>query len=375
MRRPRGRPPWWPEGEPFPPRGGPPWRRHGRRFLLFRLGCLAGLLLLVLYSVTAMLVLAGQLGLIAVKAGPGWVILLGIPFVLVLALAIFALRGVRAPVGQLVDAAGQIEAGDYSARIAEGGPRELRSVARAFNSMSARLEATDAQRRSFVADVTHELRTPLAIIRGQAEAIADGVYAGDAEHVAPILDATESLERLVADLATLTLSETGSLSLAREPVDLAVLVNETLAAFSSEAQAKGVRLSEQVSAEVPLVDVDPARIRGVLANLLANALRHTPAEGSIRVSAQPSGETVTLTVTDDGDGIPPDLLPRVFDRFTRGPGSTGSGLGLAIARDVVQAHGGTIDVTSEVGKGTAARVVLPAWKTNAASGVVEAAPG
>ena len=126
---------------------------------------------------------------------------------------------------------------------------------------------------------------------------------------------------------------------------------------------------------MPAVDADPARLRGVLGNLLANAIRHTPAAGSVRISARASGETVQLKVADDGEGIPPDLLPRVFDRFTRAPGSPGSGLGLAIAREVVQAHGGVIDLTSEVGKGTTVRVELPAWKRNAASGVVEAAPG
>jgi len=247
--------------------------------------------------------------------------------------------------------------------------------ARSARSLNRRLRAAEAARRSFVGDLAHELRTPLAIIRGQAEGIADGVYPGDAEHMAPILDATRSLELLVDDLANLALNQTGGLALRREPVDLAVLVNDTLVSFQPAATAKGVKLIEDVAADVPAVDADPARLRGVLGNLLANAIRHTPAAGSVRISARASGETVQLKVADDGEGIPPDLLPRVFDRFTRAPGSPGSGLGLAIAREVVQAHGGVIDLTSEVGKGTTVRVELPAWKRNAASGVVEAAPG
>ncbi len=278
---------------------------------------------------------------------------------------IAAIRGVRRVaihVGDLVEAAGRIEAGDYTFRIAERGPREVRSLARAFNAMSARLEATDVRRRSFLADVTHELRTPLAVIRGQAEAIGDGLYPGDAAHVAPILDATRTLELLLEDLGTLALSEVGSLALAREPVDLAVLVNSSLAAFQSGAVAAGVTLVEEVTEDIPLVDADAARLRGVFGNLLSNALRHTPAGGSIVVAAKRSGDHVMVTVRDTGEGIPADLLPRIFDRFVKGPGSRGSGLGLAIARDVVTAHGGTIEAECKVGSGTAVRFSLPIAK-------------
>jgi len=279
--------------------------------------------------------------------------------VFAVAAALRGMRGLALPVGDLVEAAGRIEAGDYSVRVAERGPREVRSVVRAFNSMGARLESTDSQRRSFVADVTHELRAPLSIIRGQAEGIVDGVYRGDAEHVGPILDATETLELLVEDLRTLALSETGSLALAREPVDLAVLVNETLAAFRAAAAAKGVTLAEDVSLDVPAVDADPARIRGVLGNLLTNAIRHTPAGGSVRVGATGAGDLVTVSVRDTGEGIPGDLKPHVFERFVKGGDSRGSGLGLAIARDVVVAHGGRIELGSLPDAGTEVRFTLP----------------
>jgi two-component system sensor histidine kinase BaeS len=281
------------------------------------------------------------LGVLGIAGGVAWV------------------RRLAAPVAELVEAAGRIEAGDLGARVAERGPREVRTVARAFNSMSARLDATEARRRSFLADVTHELRTPLSVIRGQAEGIADGLYPGDAAHLAPILGATRSLETLVEDLRTLSLTESASLSLARESVDLAVLVNQTLESFRPRAEAAGVALREQMVEEVPAVDADPARLGSVLANLLSNAIRHTPAGGTVTVSAREAGDMVEIEVTDTGTGIPPDLLPNVFGRFVRGPGSEGSGLGLAIARDLVVAHGGTIIVESPPGRGTTFRFTLP----------------
>ncbi len=284
------------------------------------------------------------------------------------ALALFALgiavagrgfRRVAIQVGDLVDAAGRVEAGDYTVRIAERGPREIRTLARAFNAMSARLEETDRSRRSFLADSIHELRTPLAIIRGEAEAIGDGVYPGDAAHLAPILEATRTLEVLIEALGTLALSDVGSLKLNREPVDLAVLVNNSLAAFQSAADIAGVGLLEDVAHDIPAVEADAARLRGVLGNLLSNAMRYTPSGGSITVSARRSDDVVTVSVRDTGEGIPPDLLPRIFDRFSKGPGSPGSGLGLAIARDVITAHRGAIEAESQVGKGTELRFTLP----------------
>jgi two-component system sensor histidine kinase BaeS len=265
----------------------------------------------------------------------------------------------------VVAAAGRVEAGDYSARIPEHGPPEVRSVARAFNAMSARLRENDERRRTFLADVTHELRTPLSIIRGQAEAIADGVYPGDAAHMTPIIDAARTLEALTEDLRTLALSEAGSLELAREPVDLGALAQETVAGFEASATASGVTLTATAGDDVQ-VDADPARIRRVIGNLVANAVRHTPPGGWVRVAVGRAGDRVELSVADSGAGITPELLPRVFDRFVKGPGSTGSGLGLAIARDVVTAHGGTIEIRSAEGSGTTVRLELPiAVHTNA----------
>jgi two-component system sensor histidine kinase BaeS len=279
---------------------------------------------------------------------------------LAIAVAFLVLRRLAAPVGSLIEGAHRIEAGDLSARVPVRGPADLRSLARAMNEMSGRLEAEETRRRSVLADIAHELRTPLSIIRGQAEAITDGIYPADAEHMAPIVSATESLEMLVNDLSTLTLAESGALRLHREPVDVAVLVNATLDAFRAEARAAGVQLTEQIDEHLPAMDADPGRMRGVLGNLVSNALAHARAGGTIGVEGVAAGDWVVLTVRDDGTGIPAELLPRVFDRFVKGPSSTGSGLGLAIVRDVVEAHGGTVRATSSEADGTAITLRIPA---------------
>jgi signal transduction histidine kinase len=287
-------------------------------------------------------------------------VLLVVGFVcLVVAAGFGGLRRMTRPLGSLVEAAGRIEAGDYSAQVAETGAPDMRSVARAFNAMSARLKASDEQRRSFLADVAHELRTPLSVIRGQAEAIADGVYPGDAAHVAPILDATQTLDRLVEDLRTLVLTDAGSLALQKEPTDLGALAVETVDSFKVQSEAAGIALGTDVVDHPPSVEVDPARIRGVIGNLLSNAIRHTPAGGSVTVGVSTSGDGVVITVTDSGAGIPPELLPRVFERFAKGAGSSGSGLGLAIVHDIVSAHGGKVEVESHAGSGTRVRLTLP----------------
>jgi two-component system sensor histidine kinase BaeS len=262
-------------------------------------------------------------------------------------------------VGELIDAAGRIESGDYGVQVTERGPRELRTLARSFNAMSAQLAATDRNRRAFVADLAHEFRTPLAVIRGQAEGISDGVYAGDQAHVTPILDATQSLETLVDALGTMTMADVGGLRLHREAVEVGVLVNSTVAAFQAIADGAGVTLTSQIAADTPPIDADPVRIRSVLMNLLSNAVRYTPSGGSVTVAATRADGSVVISVRDTGTGIPEDLRAHVFERFVKGPGSPGAGLGLAISKDVVTAHGGSIDLISEVGKGTEVRVTLP----------------
>jgi two-component system, OmpR family, sensor histidine kinase BaeS len=282
--------------------------------------------------------------------------------IFVVVLIVFAvgsgMRRVTRPMTNLIEAARRIESGDYSARVPEWGSRDIRSVARAFNSMSERLKTIDEQRRNFMADVTHELRTPLSVIRGQAEAILDGVYPADAVHLAPILDATQTLDRLVEDLRTLVLTDAGNLVLHKEPTDLGELVKDTVESFQPQAEAGGISLTAEIADQVPTIEVDPARIRQVIGNLLSNAIRHTPGGGLVKVAVGSASDQATVTVTDTGEGIAPDLLPHVFERFAKGPNSTGSGLGLAIARDIVNAHSGQIGIDSN-SAGTTVKVTLP----------------
>jgi signal transduction histidine kinase len=234
--------------------------------------------------------------------------------------------------------------------------------------MAARLELDEEQRRTLIADVTHELRTPLAVVQGNVEAILDGVHPPDAEHLGAILDETRVLARLVDDLRTLALSESGSLSLHREPTDLGILVADVLTSFEATARAAGLEIAASVDDDVPMMDVDPVRMREVLTNLVTNAIRHTPAGGRVEVEArlvatESAGDSqpgsVRIEVRDTGVGIDPALLSTVFDRFVRSSTSGGSGLGLAIARGLVELHGGGIAATNRATGGTVLTIDLP----------------
>lgn len=243
-------------------------------------------------------------------------------------------------------------------------PRRWRGmgVARRIGELTEaarRLEATDARRRTFLAELAHELRTPLAVVRAQTEAVADGVYPADPAHLAPVLEATATMEALVADLRTLAESEAGALTLNRAPIVVEDLVNDVVGAHAGDAQARGVRLQADLPAGLPPVDGDAARLRRVLANLVANGLASTPAGGEIRLSGERAGDQVAVTVADTGAGMDPELAEHAFDRFVKAPGSRGSGLGLAIARDIVEAHGGEIRLNSRPGQGTSVRLTLP----------------
>jgi signal transduction histidine kinase len=281
-----------------------------------------------------------------------WVLPVGVGVIVLIALLVaaalvFSLRRFSRPLDDLLTASNRVAEGDYSVRLEEHGPPEMRSMARTFNSMTERLQATDQQRRDMLADVTHELRTPLTVIRGEVEGMLDGVYPADEARLKSILEETQLLSRLVDDLRTLSLAEAGALQLKREPADLAALVRETVATFRSAADAKGVRI-EIETAESPAVEVDPERVREVLSNLLSNALRYTPGGGVIRVTS--SGNAVS--VTDSGPGIPAEALPHVFDRYYKFGDSGGMGLGLSIAKYLVEAHGGTIRAENAVEGGT-----------------------
>jgi signal transduction histidine kinase len=268
---------------------------------------------------------------------------------------------ISTPVRRLTQAAEELAAGDLSSRVPERGGDEISQLAVTFNQMAASLDRADELRRRMTADIAHELRTPLSIIRGQVEAIQDGIFPPDAEHLAPIHDEVLLLNRLVEDLRTLALAEAGQLELHRTQVDLGVLVRRLVDRFGPLAADRSVVLDAQTAAGV-VVALDGDRIDQVLNNLVANALRHTSAGGRVTVTVR-AAEELVVEVRDNGPGIRPEDLLHVFDRFWRGERSAtdggGAGLGLAIARQLVEAHGGRIWVESELGAGTTFRFTLP----------------
>ncbi len=370
----RQRPPWWPENEPWPPRHWNPRRWLWRVALLF----LTLFVMLVAFGVfvawtSQLLFEVGPRNnadgmswmmrempatwlLPRFLFGGGALILFVVGFVSV---ARHLVRTAR-PVDELMQAAQRVAGGDYTVRVAETGARETRNLARTFNAMTTQLQTNDQQRRRLLADVTHELRTPLTVIQGGLEAVIDGVHPADPNHLNTILDETRVMGRLIDDLRTLALAEAGALRLMREPVDLSVLANEAAAGFQAQAEAAGVTLAVETPPDLPLADLDPLRIREVLTNLIANALRYTPAGGRITVAAQVDApERLRVTVSDTGAGIPPERLAHVFDRFYKSDESRGSGLGLAIAESLVESHGGAIQVESTLGVGTTFTLRLP----------------
>ena len=358
------RPPWWPENEPFPPRGPGGWGGGPRRFPR-RVGILFGLFfgLTLLAGATMIRLLWGGFG------GPGGprggppvfpLPFLGLGLLLAVLLAGRVVRRMAAPIGDVMEAADRVAGGDSAARVEPRGPGEVRRLARSFNQMAERLEANEARRRGLLADVAHELRTPLAVIRGNVEGMLDGLYPADEAHLAPVLEETAMMSRLLDDLQTLSTAEAGVLRLHRERVDPVALAEDAVAAFRVRADAAGVTLDRRAAPGLPELDVDPMRIGEVLANLLENALRHTPRGGSVVVAVAPSAAGVSLTVSDTGTGIDARDLPHVFGRFVKSADSGGAGLGLAIAKSLVEAHGGQITARSSPSGGTTMQVVLPA---------------
>jgi two-component system OmpR family sensor kinase/two-component system sensor histidine kinase BaeS len=270
------------------------------------------------------------------------------------------MRQMAGRVGDLMEAADRVAAGDYKVRLDEHGPRDMRRLIRSFNAMAKRLESSEENRRNLLADLAHEIRTPLSVIQGTIEGMLDGIYTTDRTHLDPVLEETRVMAHLLDDLRTLSTAEAGALRLHRETVEPKELVEDSVAAFRSRAESEGVTITTRVADGLSGIDVDPVRIGEVLANLLVNALTHTPAGGSISLTAEPARDgRVAFEVEDTGTGIESDVLPHVFDRFVKEPGSRGAGLGLAIAKSLVEAHGGEIVARSELGTGATVRFTLP----------------
>ena len=284
----------------------------------------------------------------------------GIASGIALLLSAFLISQVLSPLRLLSRATERIAHGDLTQRVALKARDEFGQLGTSFNRMIDNLRRSETIRQTMTADIAHELRTPVTIIQGNLEAILDGVYQPTAETIAPIYEETLHLGRLIDDLRDLALAEAGELRLNKEPTDLVALVNQVTEMVSSSLEW-GPKLHVKVDHSLPKVSLDPKRIRQVMANILSNALRHTPATGEIWVEILQEGGEVELRVTDSGPGIPPEDLPHLFERFYRGDQARsrsegGSGLGLAIAKQWVEAHGGRI--WAENNEQTGARFVV-----------------
>jgi signal transduction histidine kinase len=368
---PHRRPPWWPENEDWPPTREA-WRRVGRRNPFFRrMGCF--------FFGFAFLAFIGLLGILRFILSPFIDFQGSPPFerpdfifpfgVLGFILLVFAvgwgargLRRISRPLDELVEASNKVAEGDYSIRVEEMGPPEIYSLMRGFNSMAERLQINDQQRRNMLADVSHELRTPITVIQGNVEGILDGLYPADETRLKSILEETQVLSRLVDDLRTLALAESGALRLKREPTDLAELIRDAVSGFEAPMKEKEIQV-EMSLRDGEEANIDPQRVREVLSNLLSNAFRYTPRGGEVSVHLAETGSgaerSVTISVEDNGPGIESADLTHIFDRFYKSSDSGGMGLGLSIAKYLIEAHGGKIWAESEVGKGTKISFFLP----------------
>lgn len=269
-------------------------------------------------------------------------------------------RRVGTPFRNVMDAADRVAEGDYTVRVAERGPPPVRGLARAFNTMTERLGQHEQVRRNLMADVAHELRTPLTIIQGKIEGLLDGVYPRDDAQLTEVLGELHLLSRLIEDLRTLALSEGSALRLEKGLTNVSELARGVIHAFATEAAAQQVTLKLEAAPGLPPVMIDGVRIQQVLNNLLSNALRHTPAGGSIETSVSATDQAaIFVQVHDTGSGMTQDEVERAFERFQKGPGSQGSGLGLTIARNLVLAHGGEIRAVSHPESGTTISFTLP----------------
>jgi signal transduction histidine kinase len=277
----------------------------------------------------------------------------------------FLSRRIVGPVEALTGAVQRMERGEWNARVAVRSKDEIGTLSRAFNAMAESLAQNETFRRQMVSDVAHELRTPLTNLRAQLEAIEDGIVPADKAAIGSLHEETLLLARLIEDLQELSAAEAGRLRLERGEVAPLDALEAARAAFRARAEAEGIALDVETSAEeLPSVPADPARLAQILRNLLANALTHTPRGGRVTLRAEAEGAAVRFEVRDTGEGIAAEDLPHIFDRFYRADPSRsrstgGAGIGLAIVRHLVEAHGGTIAVSSEPGRGTAVAFTIP----------------
>jgi len=285
----------------------------------------------------------------------------GLAAVLALLTGLAMARRITRPVERVIAVTRAMGRGERTARVGDvSAPGELRELATAFDQMADTRDRQDQLRRDLVADVAHELRTPVAILQAGHEALLDGVTEPTPDQLASLRDEVLRLARMVGDLQTLAAADAAALHLTRRPCDLATLAAAAADSLAGQFEAAGITLERRLTPAG--IDADPRWLHQVITNLLTNALKFTAAGGHVTIEAGPSGAHAVLTVTDTGTGIPADELPRVFDRFWRGRQAaqfSGSGIGLAMAAELAQAHDGQITARSEPGQGTEMTLTLP----------------
>jgi signal transduction histidine kinase len=285
---------------------------------------------------------------------------------LVLALALsFVLAGrISKPLSKLTAATRRIAGGVYEERVLVGGGREVEELGDAFNTLAESLDRNEQVRKNMVADIAHELRNPLATLRGQLELLQAGTIEYDSETIDSLMEDAVVLSRLVEDLRQLSIVEAGQLDLELAPVAVEDVLQEMVSRFKHETSLKHLVLQQKAEPGLPPISADRVRLGQVLSNLVANSIVHTPEGGSITVEAIRTDRDVTFTVRDTGSGVSGEDLPLLFERFYRTDRSRsretgGAGLGLSIAKSMVEAHGGRIWIDSTAGKGTAIFFTIP----------------
>jgi len=273
-------------------------------------------------------------------------------------------RQIARPVRALISGARHLTRGELSYRVKVKSNDEIGELAESFNTMASSLERGEQSRRQLTADIAHELRTPLTVIEGTVDGIIDEVFQPDKEHLLSIKEQAKLLTHLISDLRDISLAESGQLKLNLTSTDMVELVRRVISNYEATALGKNVRVNLQEMARVADIRIDPVRIEQVISNLLTNAIRHTPSGGDITISIKSEEAGLVISVADTGEGIAPEDLPYIFERFYRSGNSRarkegGTGLGLAIAKQMVQAHKGRIWVNSEVGKGSTFYLVFP----------------
>ena len=282
-----------------------------------------------------------------------------------LLLALLFANTLLKPLHTLKAAAEQMEQGDLSQRVSITDKGEIGALAHAFNTMAESLSRSEQARRNLVSDVAHELRNPLMNIRGYLELLAEGVLEPTPQTLASLYEETSLLSRLIADLQDLSLAEAGQLHLTRQPISLQEVVSQAAHMVQPHLAEKHLALHVHIPSDLPRIEADHERVAQILRNLLSNAIRYTPSQGEIHLTASRSESGVTISIRDTGVGIAPEHLPSLFERFYRADSSRtratgGTGLGLAIVKQMVQAHGGQITVASQKGQGTCFTLTLPA---------------